>query len=105
MNRDFVVLFIIMNVLIVAVGGFLAYSDLYTRKDISNYHENTTLIKVEYSPLAYRPTYQYWELDRNYQPLYAVVIIGSLTLDFFQLSVITVIISLLWFLSMRQKSD
>ncbi|PVX26833.1 MAG: hypothetical protein CW716_05200 [Candidatus Bathyarchaeum sp.] len=112
MSRNFVVLFVAVNVLILAVGGFLAYSDLYVRKDMSPYHENTTLIEVEYSPLAYRPTYEYWELDpqtvrkgMDPEPMYLVVTKGSLTLDFFQLSIIAVIISILWFLAMRQKSD
>ena len=105
MDRNFVVLFVVVNVLILAVGGFLAYSDLYIRKDISRYHENTTLVGVEYSPLAYRPTYEYVETNPTGEPLYEVVTEGSLTLDFFQLSIIAVIISLLWFLSKRQKSD
>ena len=104
MNRDFVVLFVAVNVLILAVGGFLAYSDLYTRKDMSYSHENTTLVGVEYSPLAYRPTYEYWEVTGG-QPEYVVVIEGSLTLDFFQISIIVVIISVLWFLTMRPKSE
>ncbi len=104
MKRNFVVLFVAINVLILALGGFLAYYDLYVRKDMSYNHENTALIEVEYSPLAYRPTYEYWEII-NLKPAYIVVTEGSLTLDFFQLSIITVIISLLWFLSMRQKSD
>jgi len=106
MNRDFVVLFVAVNVLMLAVGGFLAYSDLYTRKDMSYSHGNTTLIDVEYSPLTYRPTYEYWELDqRTKEPMYEVVTEGSLTLDFFQISIIAVIISLLWFLTMRPKSE
>ena len=112
MSRDFVVLFVAVNVLILAVGGFLAYSDLYVRKDTSAYHENTTLVEVEYSPFAYHPTYEYWELDPETvnkqgvdpEPMYLVVTEGSLTLDFFQLSIIAVIISLSWFLYMRQKS-
>ena len=105
MDRSFVVLFVVVNVLILAVGGFLAYSNLYMRKDTSRYHANTTLVGVEYSPLAYRSTYEYVETTKNGEPLFEVVTEGSLTLDFFQLSVIVVIISLLWFLSKRQKSD
>jgi hypothetical protein len=103
MSRNFVVLFVAVNVLILAVGGFLAYSDLYTRKDMSDTHENTTLVGVEYSPLAYRPTYEYVETTRNGEPLFDVVIEGSLTLDFFQLSiVIAVIVSFLWLQSTKR---
>ena len=113
MSRDFVVLFFAVNVLILTVGGFLAYSDLYVRKDTSYYHENTTLTEVEHSLLAYRPTYEYWELDPKTvnkpgvdpEPMYLVTTEGSLILDFFQVSIIVVVISLLWFLYMRQKSD
>ena len=104
MNREFVVLFGAVNVLMLVVGGFLSYSDLYARKDMSYSHENTTLIDVEYSPLAYRPTYEYWEI-RSGEPEYIVVIEGSLTLDFFQLSIIAFIFSLLWFITMRPKSE
>ena len=104
MNREFVVLFVAVNVLMLAVGGFLSYSDLYTRRDMSYSHENTTLIDVEYSPLAYRPTYEYWEI-RSGEPAYLVVTEGSLTLDFFQISIIAFIVSLLWFLTMRPKSE
>jgi hypothetical protein len=105
MDRNFVVLFVVVNVLILALGGFLAYSDLYLRKDTSRTHENTTLIGVEYSPLAYRPTYEYMETTRDGEPLFEVVAEGSLTLGFFQLSIIAVIISLAWFLTTRRKSN
>lgn len=105
MKSSFVVLFVVVNVVILAIGGFLAYSDLYIRQDTSNYHENTTIIGVEYYPFAYRPTYEYLETTYQGKPLFEVVTEGSLTLDFFQLSIIAVIISLLWFLSKRQKSD
>jgi hypothetical protein len=104
MDRNFVVLFVAVDILILVFGGFLVYSDLYMRKDMSLNHENTTLIEVEYSPLSYRPTYDYWELDSvTKEPLHVVVTEGSLTLDFFQISIIAVVISLLWLLSTRQK--
>jgi hypothetical protein len=110
-SRDFVVLFVAVNVLVLALGGFLAYSDLYVKNDVSRYHENTTLTEVDHSLFAYRPTYEYWELDPTTvnkqgvdpEPMYAVMTEGSMTLDFFQLSIIAVIISLSWFLYMRQK--
>jgi hypothetical protein len=102
MKRNFVVLFVAVNVLIVALGGFLAYSDLYIREDTSRTHENTTVIGVEYSLLAYRPTYEYYEVG-NGETAY-VVSEGSWTLDFFQVSIIIMVIgSLLWHLSTRQK--
>lgn len=104
MDRNFVVLFVVVDVLILVFGGFIAYSDLYLRKDMSLNHENTTLVEVEYSPLGYRPTYQYTEII-NLEPAYVVVTEGSLTLDFFQISVIAVVVSLLWLLSTRQKND
>jgi hypothetical protein len=103
MSPKFIVLFVVVNVLILALGGSLAYSDLYIRKDSSRNHENTKLIGVEYSLLSYRPTYQYTEII-NYEPAYVVVTDGSWTLDFFQLSIITVaIVSSLYILYMRQK--
>jgi hypothetical protein len=103
MKRNSIVLFVAVNVLILVFGGFLAYSDLYIRKDTSRNHENTTLIDVEYSLLAYRPTYQYTEII-NYEPAYIVVTEGSWTLDFFQLSIIVMaIVDLLWLLYIRQK--
>ena len=104
MDRNFVVLFVVANVLILAVGGFLSYSDLYMRTDYSRTHANTTLVGVEYSLLAYRPTYEYVETTTYGEPSFDVATEGSLTLDFFQISIIAVAISLLWFLSKRQKS-
>ena len=104
MDRNIVVLFVVVDVLMLVVGGFIAYSDLYMRRDTSVNHTNTTLVEVEYSPLGYRPTYQYTEVI-NEEPAYEVLTEGSLTLDFFQISIIAVAISLLWLLSTRQKSD
>lgn len=105
MSHKFIVLFVVVNVLILAVGGFLVYSDLYIREDTGRYHENTTLVDVEYSPFAYRPTYQYYELDQNKEPMYAVVTEGSWTLDFFQLSIIAVIASSLYIYLQNKRSD
>jgi hypothetical protein len=104
MNRKFVVLFVAVNVLVVALGGFLAYSDLYVREDVSRTHENTTVIGVEYFPLGYRPTYGYYEVIGR-KTTY-VVSEGSWTLDFFQLSIVVVIIGiLLWRLSMKHRES
>ena len=102
MDRNFVILLVTVDVLILVFGGFLAYSDLYLRKDSSLNHKDTKLINVEYSPLTYRPTYQYTEII-NKEPAYVVVTEGSLTLDFFQISIIIVAASLLWLLTTRQK--
>ena len=103
MDRNFVVLFVVVDVFILALGGFLAYSDLYIRKDASRWHENTTLVGVEHSLFGYRPTYDYWDVSS--EPASLVVTEGSWTLDFFQITIIAVIISLLWFLSKKQKND
>jgi hypothetical protein len=102
MDRNFIVLFAVVDILILVVGGFLAYSDLYLRRDTSRNHAGTSLINVEYSPLAYRPTYEYTEIV-NREPSYVVVTEGSWTLDFFQISLIVVAVSLLWLLSTRQN--
>ena len=102
MKRNFIVLFVALDILILVLGGFLAYSDLYMREYSRRTHENTTVIEVEYFPLGYRPTYEYYEV-RNGETTY-VVSEGSWSLDFFQLSIIiTVIGSLLWLLYIRQK--
>jgi hypothetical protein len=100
MDRKFVVLFVAVNVLILALGGFLAYSDLYLRDYSMRTHGNTMVVDVEYSLLGYRPTYEYSE-NVNGE---TIVSEGSLTLDFFQLSIIiAVIVSFFWLLSMNQK--
>jgi len=86
MDRNFVVLFVAVDILILALGGFFVYSDLYIRKDTSRNHENTTVTEVEYSLLSYRPTYEYYEVVAG-EAAYVVVTTGSWTLDFFQLSI------------------
>ena len=100
MNRNFIVLFIAVNVLIVGLGGFLAYSDLYNREYSVRSHTNTEVIEVEYSPLGYRPTYEYFDII----PQKTVVARGSWTLDFFQVSVLVMVIAdVIWLLSKKQK--
>jgi hypothetical protein len=100
MKRNAVVLIVAVDVLILALGGFLTYSDLYMRDYTRRTHENTAVIDVEYSLLGYRPTYEYSE-NVNGE---TIVSEGSLTLDFFQLSIIiAVIVSFFWLLSMNQK--
>jgi hypothetical protein len=85
MSRKFIVLFVAVNVLIVALGVSLAYSDLYMRNYSTRTDDDTAVIGVEYLPLAYRPTYEYYE-DGDGETTY-VVSDGSWTLDFFQLSI------------------
>ena len=100
MNRNFIVLFIAVNVLIVGLGGFLAYSDLYNREYSVRSHTNTEVIEVEYSPLGYRPTYEYYDIT----PKKTVVIRGSWTLDFFQVSILVMAVAdVIWILSKKQK--
>jgi hypothetical protein len=100
MKRSFVVLFVAVNVLIVALGAFIAYSDLYMKEYSRRTHENTAVIEVEHSPFGYRPTYEYYEV-RGGETIY-VVSEGSWTLDFFQLSIIVMaIVDLLWLLYIR----
>ena len=100
MNRNFVVLLFAINVLIITSGGFIAYYDLYMREYSGYTHENTQIIEVEYYPLGYRPTYEYYDV----YPKKIVVTRGSWTLDFFQLSIIIMaVVDILWLLSKRQK--
>ncbi|MFC1487837.1 hypothetical protein ACFLRN_09160 [Thermoproteota archaeon] len=95
-GRNLFVLIVVVNILIITFGGFLAYSDLYLREYSTRNHESTSVIEVEYSPLGYRPTYEYFDKA----PKKTVVTRGSLTLDFFQLSVLVMAIAdVLWFLS------
>ena len=104
MNRNFVVLFVAANVLMIALGGVFTYSDLYVRRDTSRYHENTEVIGVEYSLLCYRPIYEYDEIVSG-ETVY-VVSEGSWTLDFLQSSIIVAAIAcLLYVLSARQTSE
>ena len=101
MNRNFIVLFVAVNVLTIGLGGFLAYSELYMREYSVRSHTNTEVIEVEYSPLGYTPTYEYY--DNGLKK--TVVTRGSWTLDFFQLSILIMAIAdVMWFLSQKNKS-
>ncbi len=100
MNRNFIVLFVAVNVLIIGLGGFLAYSDLYMREYSVRSHTNTEVIEVEYFPLGYLPTYEYY--DKGLEK--TVVSRGSWTLDFFQISVLVMAIAdVMWLLSQRKN--
>jgi len=101
MNRNFIVLFVAVNALIIGLGGFLAYSDLYMREYSGRSHTNTEVIEVEYSILGYTPTYEYYDngLEKT------VVTRGSWTLDFLQVSVLIMVIAdVMWLLSQKNKS-
>ena len=101
MNRNFIFLFVAVNVLIIGLGGFLAYSDLYLRQYDTRWHLNTTVIDVEYVPLLYRPTYEYYDISLEK----TVVTRGSWILDFFQLSVLIMVIAdIMWLLPQKNKS-
>ena len=74
-------------------GTVLAYSDLYLREYSVISHTNTEVIEVEYSPLGYLPTYEYYDIA----PQKMVVSRGSWTLDFFQLTIIIMVVGdVLW---------
>lgn len=101
MNRNFIVLFFGVNVLIIGLGGVIAYSDLYLREYSGRSHTNTKVIEVEYSPLGYTPTYEYY--DNGLGKI--VVSRGSWTLDILQVSVLIMAITdVMWLLSQKNKS-
>ena len=52
-------LFVAVNILIIGLGGLIAYYDLYLREYSSRYQYDMKVTKVEYLPLVYRPTYDY----------------------------------------------
>jgi hypothetical protein len=101
MNPRFFTLLIVVNVVVVTLGGFLAYSDLYLRKYDTRWHANTTVIDVEYAPLVYRPTYKYYDIH----PGKTVVTIGSWTGDFFQLSIIIIVIADLVYILLKKRKN
>jgi len=99
MNRNLLVLIVAVNVLIISLGGILAYYDLYMREYDRRTHESTRVIEVEYYPLGYRPTYEYYEISLKK----IVVTRGSWTLDFLQISVLVMAIAdVIWLLSQRK---
>ena len=101
MNRALVLL-VAVNVLVIAFGGLFAYSDLYLREYDTRWHLNTKVIAVEYGPLAYRPTYEYYDIT----PQKTVITHGSLTLDFFQLSILIMAIAdVVWIYSKRKEIE
>ena len=101
MNRNFIILFSIINILVIGFGGFIAYSDLYIRKESSYTIINSTVIHVEYLPFAYRPTYEYY-IGSTDTPE-RIVSNGSYTLDFFQFSILIMIIADLFWINFERK--
>ncbi|MCW4034768.1 MAG: hypothetical protein NWF03_05330 [Candidatus Bathyarchaeota archaeon] len=102
MDRNFVAFFVAVNVLVVVIGGVLSYSDVNLKTYTGASHQNTQVTGVEYSPLMYRATYQYYDVKDGQ----TVVTVGSWTLDFLQVVVLViVVVDLLWFLFEKQKGQ
>lgn len=101
MNRFFVLF--VVNFLVVALGGFLAYSDLNLRQYDTREHLNTTVVDVEYAPLLYRPIYEYHDI----RPQEIMISHGSWTVDFLQLAILVMaIVDLSWiYLRYKKKTD
>ena len=96
-------LFVAVNILIIGLGGLIAYYDLYLREYSSRYQYDMKVTKVEYLPLVYRPTYDY-SYGNSPQELEHIVSEGSWSLDFFQLSIIIMVIAdLAWISFERQQ--
>ena len=100
MDRNLVVLFIAINVVVVAFGGILSYADVYMKNYTGTSHENTEITDVEYGLLVYRVTYQYYDVKQKE----TAVTVASWTLDCLQLSILVVaVVDLLWVLFEKQK--
>ncbi len=104
MNRSFIFLIITVNILVIGFGGLIAISDLYLRQNTGYTQIDRKLIGVEYLPLGYRPTYEYYLHQNSSLELLYVVSEGSYTLDFLQLSIIIMVIAdLVWIFFEKQK--
>ncbi|PVX23534.1 MAG: hypothetical protein CW691_10380 [Candidatus Bathyarchaeum sp.] len=102
MNRNFVMMAIVVNVLVVVFGGVLSYSDVNSKTYTGSAHQNTQIIDVEYSPLMYRATYQYYDMKDQQ----TVVTVGSWSLDFLQVSILVIAVAdLLLLLFEKQKGQ
>ena len=99
MNRDFVVLIVAVNIFVVAIGGFLAYSDLYLRTYTGATHSDTHVVEVEYVPLGYIPTYEYYEPANSR----TMISQGYWTLDFLQAAILTMAIIDITWIYIKQK--
>ena len=81
---------------------FFCASDFYMRNYETRSHTNTRIVDVEYGLLAYRPTYEYYDIT----PQKTVITRGSLTLDFFQLSILIMAIAdVVWIYFKRKESE
>jgi len=105
-NNNLVFLIISVNILVIGFGALIAISDLYLRQNTGYTQIDRKLIGVEYLPLGYRPTYEYYLHQNSSAEFQYVVSEGSYTLDFLQLSiVIMAIFDALWFLIERKKQE
>ena len=97
-----VVLLVLVNVLVIGLGGVLAYSDLNIRVyDVKN-HLSTRVVSVEYGVLSYRPTYQYYDIPQDK----VMVTQGSWSFDFLQFAVIVMaVVDVRWIYVNRQEHE
>jgi hypothetical protein len=105
MNRNFIVLAVAVNILTIGLGGFIVYSDLNLREYSSPYQHEVKVTEVEYLPLVYRPTYDYY-YGSSIQESEHITSKGSWSLDFFQLSIVIMVIAdLVWISFERNKKS
>lgn len=102
MNRNFIILFFVINFLIVGFSAFIAYSDLYLREYSSRYQYDMKVTEVEYLPLVYRPTYDYY-YGVSPQDTEHIVSKGSWSLDLFQFSILIMVIADLFWINFERK--
>ena len=102
MNRNFIILFCIVNLLVIGFGGFVAYSDLYLRNYSSRYQFDMKVTQVEYFPLVYRPTYDYY-YGASISDSIHIVAKGSWSLDLFQFSILIMVIADLFWINFERK--
>ena len=88
-----VVLLVLVNALVIGVGGVLAFSDLNTRVYSTSSHSTTRVVSVEYGVLSYRPTYQYFDRGQDQ----VIIAQGSWTFDFLQFAILVMtIVDIRW---------
>ena len=106
MNNNLVFLIISVNILVIGFGAIISISDLFLRQNTGYTQIDRKLIGVEYLPLGYRPTYEYYLSQNSSAELHHVVSEGSYTLDFLQLSIVIVAIAdALWVFIERKKQE
>ncbi|MEJ2280422.1 MAG: hypothetical protein P8X97_00660 [Candidatus Bathyarchaeota archaeon] len=102
MNRDFIILFLVVNVLVIGFGGFIAYSDLYLREYSSRYQHYIKVTEVDYLPLVYRPTYDYYYGVSTHDAEH-IISKGSWSLDLFQFSILIMVLADLFWINFERK--